>query len=251
MLFQPDGLGGYGEPRGMAEMSAQETLRRLPSVDKVLQMAGAIHWSEVYGHDLVVDAVRKVIRRVRQQILAGTGWAGESDLLARVEAQLLEMTSPTIWPVINATGVILHTNLGRAPLGEDVLAAMTQVGRGYSNLEFDLEAGKRGSRYVHAEALLCHLTGAEAALLVNNNAGAVLLVLSALASGREVIISRGQLVEIGGGFRIPDVMARRGRHDESHPSRRLCVGCRGRNVCPHARSFEQFSYRGLCPSTGA
>jgi len=191
-------------------MSVQDQLRRLPSVDAILQMAVVAQWAETYGHDLIVGAVRETTQSLRQMILAGAAYAGEDELLARVQARLQEMTSPTIHSVINATGVILHTNLGRAPLGVDVLAAMVQVGQGYSNLEFDLEAGKRGSRYVHAEALLCHLTGAEAALLVNNNAGAVLLVLSALAGGREVIISRGQLVEIGGGFRIPDVMAQSG-----------------------------------------
>jgi L-seryl-tRNA(Ser) seleniumtransferase len=112
--------------------------------------------------------------------------------------------------VINATGVIIHTNLGRALLSPAARAAMDQAARSYSNLEYDLEAGQRGSRYVHAEEFLCRLTGAEAALVVNNNAGAVLLILSALARGREVIISRGQLVEIGGGFRIPDVMKQGG-----------------------------------------
>ena len=117
---------------------------------------------------------------------------------------------PTIRPVINATGVIIHTNLGRALLSPAACAAMEQAARSYSNLEYDLKAGQRGSRYVHAEELLCRLTGAEAALVVNNNAGAVLLILSALARGREVIISRGQLVEIGGGFRIPDVMRQSG-----------------------------------------
>jgi L-seryl-tRNA(Ser) seleniumtransferase len=194
----------------MAEMSVQDQLRRLPSVDAVLQMAVVAQWAKTYGHDLIVGAVRETTQSLRQMILAGAAYVGEDELLARVQARLQEMTSPTIRPVINATGVILHTNLGRAPLGADVLAAMAQVGQGYSNLEFDLEAGRRGSRYVHAEALLRHLTGAEASLLVNNNAGAVLLVLSALARGREVIISRGQLVEIGGGFRIPDVMAQSG-----------------------------------------
>ena len=116
----------------------------------------------------------------------------------------------TLLPVINATGVIIHTNLGRAPLSDAARQAMEAVAAGYSNLEYDLEAGERGSRYRHAERLLCRLTGAEAALVVNNNAGAVLLALTALARGRSVIISRGQLVEIGGGFRIPDVLRQSG-----------------------------------------
>jgi L-seryl-tRNA(Ser) seleniumtransferase len=124
----------------------------------------------------------------------------------RLAAQL----RPTLRPAINATGVIVHTNLGRAPLSAEARAAMDAVSLGYSNLEYDLEAGQRGSRYVHAEELLCRLTGAEAALVVNNNAAALLLILMTFAWGRQVIISRGQLVEIGGGFRIPDVMRQSG-----------------------------------------
>lgn len=136
--------------------------------------------------------------------------ASQDELVAQTAHILKEQLRPTLRPVINATGVIIHTNLGRALLSPAARTAMEQVARGYSNLEYDLEAGQRGSRYVHAEGLLCRLTGAEAALVVNNNAGAVLLILSALARGREVIISRGQLVEIGGGFRIPDVMKQSG-----------------------------------------
>ena len=117
---------------------------------------------------------------------------------------------PSLRPVINATGVIINTNLGRAPLSAEAFAAMRAVATGYSNLEYDLEAGERGSRHAHVAALLRELTGAEAALVANNNAAAVLLTLSALAAGREVVISRGQLVEIGGGFRIPDVMRQSG-----------------------------------------
>ncbi len=115
-------------------------------------------------------------------------------------------------PVINATGVIIHTNLGRAPLSNETLTAMRTAAQGYSNLEYDLEAGERGSRYAHAQAILTRLTGAPAALVVNNNAAAVMLILAAFAQDREVIISRGQLVEIGGGFRVPDVMRQSGAH---------------------------------------
>ncbi|MGI5916703.1 MAG: L-seryl-tRNA(Sec) selenium transferase [Anaerolineae bacterium] len=190
-----------------------EALRRLPAVDRVLQEPAVTRWLTDYGRDAVVDAVRDALDELRREIMSAEAADGTPEMdsvLARVQARLDDMLCPTLEPVINATGVILHTNLGRAPLSDAVLDAMRHVGRGYSNLEYDLEVGGRGSRYVHAEALLCRLTGAEAALLVNNNAGAVLLALSALARGREVIISRGQLVEIGGGFRIPDVMAQSG-----------------------------------------
>ena len=190
-----------------------EALRRLPAVDRVLQEPAVTRWLTDYGRDAVVDAVRDALDELRREIMSAEAADGTPEMdsvLARVQARLDDMLCPTLEPVINATGVILHTNLGRAPLSDAVLDAMRHVGRGYSNLEYDLEVGGRGSRYVHAEALLCRLTGAEAALLVNNNAGAVLLALSARARGREVIISRGQLVEIGGGFRIPDVMAQSG-----------------------------------------
>ena len=120
------------------------------------------------------------------------------------------LAQPSLRPLINATGVVLHTNLGRAPLSEDAIAAMSIISRGYNNLEFDLKAGERGSRHTHIEPLLCRLTGAEAGLVVNNNASAVLLGLSALAKRKEVIVSRGQAVEIGGGFRIPEVMRQSG-----------------------------------------
>ena len=191
-------------------MSTSDELRKLPSVDKMLQDPNVARWVEAYGDDLVVDAVREALSGLREDINEGASYPGGSQAVDRVQACLEAIVQPTLRPIINATGVVLHTNLGRAPLSEDVVAAMARAGQGYSNLEFDLEAGRRGSRYVHAEDLLCRLTGAEAALLVNNNAGAVLLALSALATGREVIISRGQLVEIGGGFRIPEVMAQSG-----------------------------------------
>jgi L-seryl-tRNA(Ser) seleniumtransferase len=180
-------------------------------VDKLLQSPEAQGWLLLYGRDLVVEAIREALEGARKAILQG----GEHDpraLTRRIQSYLAETVGASLRPTINAAGVILHTNLGRAPLSPQVLAAMQAAGQSYSNLEFDLDAGRRGSRYVHAERLLCRLTGAEAALVVNNNAGAVLLVLSALATAREVVISRGQLVEIGGGFRIPDVMAQSGAH---------------------------------------
>jgi L-seryl-tRNA(Ser) seleniumtransferase len=188
------------------------SLRRLPGIDHLLQLAAVKVWMDEHGRDLALAALREAQEATRAALLAGESCDDnlQAEVLARAEGALQRATLPTLRPVINATGVVLHTNLGRAPLSDATLAAMRAAGEGYSNLEFDLAAGQRGSRYVHAEALLCRLTGAEAALVVNNNAGAVLLTLSALAAGREVVISRGQLVEIGGGFRVPDVMAQSG-----------------------------------------
>jgi len=182
----------------------------LPGVDALLHSAEAAGLVEQYGHTAAVEALRQALEEARAQIQQGGELPDRAALIERAGLWAANALAPTLLPVINATGVILHTNLGRAPLSEQVVAAMRQVAEGYSNLEFDLPSGKRGSRYIHAEGLLCRLTGAEAALVVNNNAGAVLLALSALARAREVVISRGQLVEIGGGFRIPDVMAQSG-----------------------------------------
>jgi L-seryl-tRNA(Ser) seleniumtransferase len=191
-------------------MNVQQELRNLPSVDRLLQHPQVAALVERWGHDLAVDAARQALDAAREAIRAGSACPPPDVVAQQVEQHLEAQLRPTLRPAINATGVIIHTNLGRAPVSAEARAAMDAVALGYSNLEYDLEAGQRGSRYVHAEALLCRLTGAEAALVVNNNAGAVLLVLMALARGREVILSRGQLVEIGGGFRIPDVMRQSG-----------------------------------------
>ncbi len=188
----------------------QQELRKLPSVDRLLQEPSVAVLSAQWGHDLTVNAVRQTLEQTRQAIQQGDVCPSPQDLAHTVGETLARHLRPTLCPAINATGVVIHTNLGRAPLSADARAAMNAVALGYSNLEYDLEAGKRGSRYVHAEELLCRLTGAEAALVVNNNAAAVLLILMCFAQGREVILSRGQLVEIGGGFRIPDVMAQSG-----------------------------------------
>ena len=185
-------------------------LSHLPSVDRLLQTDEVLALFEGYGRELVVDAVRRALEEARGRMLAGGELPAERVLVDAAVERLAALTQPSLVPVINATGVIIHTNLGRAPLSQAAMAAMRQAAEGYSNLEFDLAQGKRGSRYEHAESLLCRLTGAEAALLVNNNASAVLLTLTALGRGREVVISRGQLVEIGGGFRVPDVMAQSG-----------------------------------------
>lgn len=192
------------------QMNVQQELRNLPSVDRLLQHPRLAPLVERRGHDLTVDAIQQALDAAREEIRAGAACPPIDVLAGRAEQRLEAGLRPTLRPAINATGVVIHTNLGRAPLSAAARAAMDAVALGYSNLEYDLEAGQRGSRYVHAEGLLCRLTGAEAALVVNNNASAVLLILMALARGREVILSRGQLVEIGGGFRIPDVMRQSG-----------------------------------------
>jgi L-seryl-tRNA(Ser) seleniumtransferase len=163
-----------------------------------------------YGTPTVTALARQHLDDLRRAIAAGRPCPPFDEIASSLVERAASTLAPSLRPVINATGVIIHTNLGRAPLSDDALAAMAAVGRGYSNLEFDLKEGERGSRFVHLETLLCRLTGAEAAIAVNNNASALLLALSALAQGRQVIVSRGQLVEVGGGFRIPDVMRQSG-----------------------------------------
>ena len=186
-------------------------LRKLPSVDRLLNQRSVRALVEEHGHELIVVAIQEVLAGTRQTILDGETCPALGTLCGRVTARLAEMLRPSLYPVINATGVIIHTNLGRAPLSAAAQEAMRETSA-YSNLEYDLDSGERGSRYVHAEELLCRLTGAEAAHVVNNDAAAVLLILSAMARDREVIVSRGHLVEIGGGFRIPDVMTQSGAH---------------------------------------
>jgi L-seryl-tRNA(Ser) seleniumtransferase len=187
-----------------------DQLRLLPSVDELLQDHTLREFEQRYGHTIVVDAVRAALDEARADIRAGSEAPMPALLLDDIGERILRATRPTLVRVINATGVILHTNLGRAPLSEDARAAMQEAALSYSNLEYDLDAGERGSRYAHAEELLKRLTGAEAALAVNNNAAAVMFILHVLAEGKEVIISRGQLVEIGGGFRVPDVLRQSG-----------------------------------------
>lgn len=188
------------------------TLRNLPSVEQLLQTETTARLIAHFGRPLTLDALRNTLDDIRARFKLNPEIELPSiDLiLNQTESTLTAWTSSTLHPVINATGVILHTNLGRAPLSHATLHAIDVVSRGYSNLEFDLETGKRGSRLIHAEGLLKKLTGAEAALVVNNCASAVLLTLSALANKKRVIIARSQLVEIGGGFRVPDVMKQSG-----------------------------------------
>jgi L-seryl-tRNA(Ser) seleniumtransferase len=197
-------------------------LRNLPSVDELLRDERLS--SE--PHELAVAAARKVLDDAREQIKSGTD---PEPLVDRIAAELARARRPSLRRVVNATGVLVHTNLGRAPLADAALARVAEVGRGYSNLEYDVERGERGSRQDHLADVLGRLTGAEAALVVNNNAAAVLLALAALAEGREVVVSRGELIEIGDGFRIPDVLARSG-------ARLVEVGTTNRT---RARDYEQ------------
>jgi len=191
-------------------MAMASEFRQLPSVDKVLADERLKPVAQTFPHERLVAIVRQELERAREAIVAGKPAPPFGKIVTSVIAQAQALASTTLRPIINATGVILHTNLGRAPLSAEAITAMEAVSRGYSNLEFDLETGARGSRQVHITSLLCQLTGAEAALVVNNNASAVLLGLTALARRKEVIVSRGQSVEIGGGFRIPDVMRQSG-----------------------------------------
>jgi len=189
--------------------------RVLPSVDELQQRAAIRALETRFGRDATAAALREATAILRAAIADGDpALATRAAAAARIEAlageRLGRQFAPSLVPVINATGVVLHTNLGRAPLAAAALARLLAVGGGYSTLEYDLARGARGRRDVHAEAMLRHLTGAEAAVVVNNNAAATLLMLAALAAGREVIVSRGELVEIGGGFRVPDVMAQSG-----------------------------------------
>ena len=183
--------------------------RRLPSVERLITDHRVAPLVAEHGHASVVDLARSMLDEYRE-IAERTGALPAVDVAQALAERAREALRPSLRRVINATGVVIHTNLGRAPLSEATIEAMAAAGRGYSNLEFDLEAGERGSRFSHLTGLLCRVTGAEDAIAVNNNASALLLALAALCAGREVIISRGQLVEIGGGFRIPDVMRQSG-----------------------------------------
>jgi L-seryl-tRNA(Ser) seleniumtransferase len=207
----------------------EKDFRHLPGVDRVLSDERLSRLAKSYPHDLLVSVIRKQLELERLSIAAGQPCASLDEIVMAISAQLEALAKPSLRRLVNASGVILHTNLGRAPISREALAAMEDVSRGYSNLEFDMESGVRGSRHVHIEGLLCHLTGAEAALVVNNNAAGVLLGLTALARRKEVIVSRGQAVEIGGGFRIPDVMRQSG-------AKLVEVGTTN---CTYARDFEQ------------
>ncbi len=194
----------------MTPSERHQRLRQLPSVDEVLRHPLLVAIAATSARPLLVECVRETLEAIRAQIRSGQANPSGDTIAAQVSSLFQQRQRPSLRPVINATGVIINTNLGRAPLSQESLQAIADVARGYANLEYDLEEGERGSRHQHVRALLCELTRTEDALVTNNNAAAVLVVLSALTAGREVVISRGQLVEIGGGFRVPDVLRQSG-----------------------------------------
>jgi L-seryl-tRNA(Ser) seleniumtransferase len=212
-----------------------DRLRQLPSVESLLQASGGL--LEEYGRPLVTDAIRAALDSAREAIRGGRRPPDPDQILAMARRELAALTAPTFQALINATGVISHTNLGRSLLSDEAVAAMTAVAQRYSTLEYDLPKGARGGRSVHAETLLTRLTGAEAALVVNNAACALLLALTALAKNKDVIVSRGQLIEIGGGFRVPEVMKQSGAKLKE-------VGTTNRT---HARDFVE----AVSPKTAA
>ena len=201
----------------MSSPLRQQVLREIPRVDEILSWPQVVDLLRVHPRQVVVDAIRKGLRELREEILRkpdlsqpGEAFFSFENLYPLFQKEIDLQVQPRLRRVINATGVVIHTNLGRAPLHPSAIEHLIEVSKAYSNLEYDLDRGERGSRYTHVEEILCRLSGAESALVVNNNAGAVLLVLNTLAEGKEVIVSRGELVEIGGAFRIPDVMKRSG-----------------------------------------
>jgi L-seryl-tRNA(Ser) seleniumtransferase len=201
----------------MSPSLRQQVLRKIPSVDEILSNPQIADLLRTYPRTVVVDAVRNGLKRLRQQLLDKKELTNLEEeffsfehLYSLFRKEIDLQVQPRLRHLINATGVVIHTNLGRSPLHPSALKHMIDIAKNYSNLEYDLDRGERGNRYTHVEGILCRLSGAESALVVNNNAGAVLLVLNTIAEGREVIVSRGELVEIGGAFRIPDVMRRSG-----------------------------------------
>ncbi len=199
----------------MAGKDKQEAFKKIPGVDRLLDSPEIIEISSKYPRSLILNAINQVLDETRKRIATGDESGVSSDLSlgpisTRVVERLEVLARPSLRALINATGVVVHTNLGRSILAERVLQKFGPLSGGYSNLEYDLDQGKRGSRYTHVEGILKELTSAEAAMVVNNNAAAVFLALETLARGGEVIVSRGQLVEIGGSFRIPDVMRKSG-----------------------------------------
>jgi L-seryl-tRNA(Ser) seleniumtransferase len=199
-----------GLRQGLVRIRDVSSLRALPSVDRLLRHAGLKASIDQHGRSLVTEAIRQVLAEARDEITNGGGALDDEELVARVTQRTTSYATPSLRRVFNLTGTILHTNLGRAPLPPEAIEAVIDAAREPSNLEFDLETGKRGDRDDHIEAALRRLTGAPAATVVNNNAAAVLLVLNTLALRKEVPTSRGELIEIGGSFRMPDIMKRAG-----------------------------------------
>lgn len=218
----------------------KDLFRMIPAVDRLLAMPRIEGMLPLYPRSLVLRAIHQVIDELRQGIKSGS--IGDDSALSlnaisdRIAERLVALARPSLRPVINATGVVIHTNLGRSILPRAALRQFGSIGGGYSNLEYDLEQGRRGSRYVHAEGILKELTAAEAAMVVNNNAAAVLVSLDTLARGRKVIVSRGELVEIGGSFRVPDVMRKSG-------AEMVEVGTTNKT---HLRDYEEV----ITPETG-
>lgn len=208
----------------------QNIFSQIPKVDRVLEWPEILQLLERHPRPEVLVAVRLVLERLRESVKssAQTVLPDNREMIGMIVSELDGRSAPSLCRVINGSGVVVHTNLGRSPLADSAERAIQTVSSGYSNLEFDLASGERGSRYSHVEGLLCELTGCEAALVVNNNAAAVILALSSLAQGRDVIVSRGELVEIGGSFRIPDVMSQSG-------ARLVEVGCTNRT---HLRDYQ-------------
>ncbi|MCX8026953.1 MAG: L-seryl-tRNA(Sec) selenium transferase [Thermodesulfovibrionales bacterium] len=192
-------------------MKNKAILSNLPSVDELLRSQRGEEWLQLYPRVYVLKAIRETIDEKRKAILSSKDVSiNQDDLLNDAENKLIKLCSFSLKPVINATGVVIHTNLGRSILTDAIMEHVKQVSTSYSTLEYDLDKGKRGKRYSHVQRLLRDITGAEDALVVNNNAGAVFMCLRELAKGKEVVVSRGELVEIGGSFRVPDVMAESG-----------------------------------------
>ncbi|OGC89521.1 MAG: L-seryl-tRNA(Sec) selenium transferase, partial [candidate division Zixibacteria bacterium RBG_16_48_11] len=191
----------------MSKESLQEKLRALPSVEELLSSEELKNLVALYSHPIVAKVCREVLADAREMIVHQEREVYKAEILSEIDSHLAQQFSFRVQPVINATGIILHTNLGRAPLSSEMLQHIAETVTNYNNLEYNLESGQRGQRGGLVEQLLCELTGAEAACVVNNNAGAMFLILSTLATGKEVIVSRGELVQIGGGFRIPEILS--------------------------------------------
>lgn len=218
-------------------MDTQSLLRALPKVDRLLEREDIAALAAVHPRVLVTDAIRETLDALRAEILHGTDAdVAEDSVATRVSALVATKATRSLRRVINATGIVVHTNLGRSLLSDAAAEAAAEVARNYSTLEYDIDSGERGSRHTHVESLICKLTGAEAAMAVNNNAAAVLLGLAGLARGKEAIVSRGQLVEIGGSFRVPDVMRESG-------ATMVEVGTTNKT---HLRDYE----KALSPDTG-